>query len=191
MAFARTRMSWPPGDCTDCIRCWPALDPAPVDDEEAGDRWAEHLGWNPTDQTFPWRGMKADDIWFGLSNERVREIASMVAVTDTEPLAEGGFIAAMFEWLLGLPEHQESCRRWIDRYRRNDRRASGLSEMHAEFLAAVKPTGCGHHRLDTVSVRAARRDPCVSSPSPASASCPPWPYSRPAVSPRCWSSVVF
>jgi hypothetical protein len=125
------------------------LDPAYIDDLAAGARWAEYLGWDPNDDdpanAYPAKGGAANATWLGLSTDRVRAIGHSLDLTDQQPLAAGGFIKAMLDWLAtleGEPDARTSS--WVERFRPlNDRRVGQLSSMHLAFLEALKPTGVG------------------------------------------------
>lgn len=125
------------------------VDPAYIDDLAAGARWAEYMGWDPnaedSSDAYPAKGGPAEGHWLQLSPERLRTIALSLDLTDQQPLAGGGFIKAMLEWLTSLAQETDATTsKWVERYRPlNDRRVSNLSEMHAAFLDAVKPQGVG------------------------------------------------
>lgn len=125
------------------------LDPAYIDDLAAGARWAEYLGWDPNNdeprQAYPAKGGAASAQWLQLPVDRVRTIGLSLDLTDQQPLAAGGFIRAMLDWLCSLAEESDTATtNWVGRHRSlNDRRVAQLSEMHAAFLDALKPTGVG------------------------------------------------
>lgn len=125
------------------------LDPAYVDDLSAGARWAEYLGWDPNidnpANAYPAKGGAVDAHWLQLPPERLRAISLSLDLTDQQPLAAGGFIKAMLDWLSSLAAETDAVTTtWVERYRSlNDRRVAQLSDMHAAFLDAVKPKGVG------------------------------------------------
>jgi hypothetical protein len=121
------------------------LDPAA--DAVAAARWAEHLGVDPLSDdprtSMPARGAEVGDYWLSFSVDRLREIGLSLDLSDQQPLATGGFIKAMLQWLsLERQADHTGTTDWVNEHRKlNDIRVRKLSPLHDQYLESVKPIG--------------------------------------------------
>jgi hypothetical protein len=151
------------------------LDPANASDLANGARWMEHLGidLSSTEEGLsrPAMGAEVGDFWLTFGVDRLRAIELSLDLSDQQPLAGGGFIRAMLQWLRREQANdQTTTAMWVNAHRKlNDSRVGKLSALHHLYLEAVKPQGLGRPAIvrlpydllaaaiQLVSIRSSRR----------------------------------
>jgi hypothetical protein len=116
------------------------LDADVADDAVAG-RWKESLGWDGR-TGWPEQGAPVDRVWLDKSVDELRQIRQFLDRTDNQPLAWGGLLDAMFQWLQARQAAGDGeIIRWSSSHGHlADGRARNLSAAHAHFLEALEPT---------------------------------------------------